>query len=114
LGIARDVTSKTKVGNTFAGTDYYMSPEIVNNEQYTSKTDIWSFGCVVYEMIMLKKPFDGNNQLEIFTSILKQAPEMPKNLQHELTVILNRLFIFEIFSCVIFQAFYHLIFLIAV
>jgi serine/threonine protein kinase len=43
-----------------AGTSVYTSPEIVNEEKYTSSTDIWSLGCIIYELISLTPPFTYN------------------------------------------------------
>ena len=48
----------------------YLSPELVREESYSENTDTWSFGCVVFELLHLKKAFDGNNQIEILNSIL--------------------------------------------
>ena len=44
---------------TMVGTPYYISPEIINNESYSFKTDIWSLGVILYELCSLKPPFDG-------------------------------------------------------
>lgn len=41
------------------GTPYYLSPEIINSQHYSFKTDIWSIGIVLYEMCALKPPFDA-------------------------------------------------------
>jgi serine/threonine protein kinase len=41
------------------GTPYYMSPEIMDNKRYNSKSDIWSLGCILYELMYLKLPFVG-------------------------------------------------------
>eukprot|EP00736_Rhodelphis_marinus_P010633 Rmarinus@m.27520 len=43
---------------TIAGTRPYMSPQMHLREPYTNKADVWSFGCVLYEMLMQRKPFD--------------------------------------------------------
>lgn len=43
--------------NTQTGTPYYTSPEIWNNQRYDGKCDIWSLGCLLYELAALKPPF---------------------------------------------------------
>jgi len=46
------------MASTWVGTRKYMSPEIMNCKKYTYTTDIWSTGCVIFELIILKKYFD--------------------------------------------------------
>lgn len=52
-----------------------MSPEIINSKPYDIRTDIWSFGCVAYELCMLKPPFDTPNLIELISKISKSEPE---------------------------------------
>jgi len=47
--------------STKIGTPYFMSPEQYNSNCYDKKTDIWSLGCILYELITLVKPFEANN-----------------------------------------------------
>ena len=47
--------------STKIGTPYFMSPEQNNSNCYDKKTDIWSLGCILYELITLVKPFEANN-----------------------------------------------------
>ena len=56
--------------NTNVGTPYYMSPEQINESQYDEKTDIWSTGCVIYELVSLKPPFNARNHLALAEKIL--------------------------------------------
>ena len=51
------VASKDGLNFTQTGTPYYASPEVWRDEPYDIKSDIWSLGCVLYEMITLKPPF---------------------------------------------------------
>ena len=46
-----------KFAMTQTGTPYYTSPEIWNNKQYDYRCDIWSLGCVIYELCVLRPPF---------------------------------------------------------
>lgn len=57
--------------NTACGTPESMSPEICRGEPYGKKSDIWSLGCILYEMIMLRRPFEASTLPEIFTKICK-------------------------------------------
>lgn len=43
----------------------YTSPEIVQNKPYSEKADIYSLGCILYELITLKAPFSGDNPLKL-------------------------------------------------
>lgn len=54
FGIARVLRNTGELACTQIGTPYYMSPEIMDNKRYNSKTDIWSLGCVLYELLTLK------------------------------------------------------------
>lgn len=47
-----------------------MSPEIMNNQRYNSKTDIWSLGCVLFELLTLKVPFEGNSMPQLVRNII--------------------------------------------
>ncbi|XP_060237432.1 serine/threonine-protein kinase Nek5 [Meriones unguiculatus] len=61
FGIARTLNNSMELAQTCAGTPYYLSPEICQNRPYNNKTDIWSLGCVLYELCTLKHPFESNN-----------------------------------------------------
>lgn len=50
-----------KLARTQTGTPYYASPEVWRDEPYDAKCDIWSFGCIIYEMVALKPPFEGKD-----------------------------------------------------
>lgn len=52
---------KCSLRHTQIGTPYYMSPELINDTKYNYKVDVWSIGCVLYEIIMLKQAFKCNH-----------------------------------------------------
>lgn len=43
------------------GTPYYLSPEVCEDRAYNDKSDIWSLGCILYELCALKHPFEAKN-----------------------------------------------------
>ena len=55
--------------HTHVGTPYYMSPEQINEQKYDEKSDIWSLGCIIYEMATLRPPFKAQNQLALALKI---------------------------------------------
>lgn len=56
---------------TQTGTPFYASPEVWRDEPYDSKSDIWSLGCVIYEMCSRKPPFTAKNMEELFHAVQK-------------------------------------------
>ncbi|KAF3902394.1 Myosin-IIIB [Dactylellina cionopaga] len=61
FGLSRILASDQHMATTYVGTPYYMSPEIVCDLPYTSRSDIWSLGCVIYELCALCPPFDAKS-----------------------------------------------------
>jgi serine/threonine-protein kinase len=63
----------TKAG-LLLGTAAYMSPEQARGKDVDERTDIWSFGCVFYEMLTRHQPFQGDTMADVFANIIYQEP----------------------------------------
>ena len=76
FGLARieGKSQLTKDGSTL-GTVKYMSPEQIRNEKVDQRTDIWSVGVMLYEMITGRYPFKGEYEASLFYSIINDQPE---------------------------------------
>ncbi len=57
LGLGRHFSSKTEQATSAVGTPYYMSPECMQERGYDFKSDVWSLGCLAYELATLRSPF---------------------------------------------------------
>ena len=66
---------KEKELRTQTGTPYYASPEVWKDDPYSYKSDLWSIGCVIYELCELRPPFQGKDLDELFENVCKGEPE---------------------------------------
>ena len=66
---------------TILGTFQYMAPEQLEGREADARTDIWAFGCVVYEMVSGKKAFEGTSQASLISAIMKDEPRSISALQ---------------------------------
>ena len=75
LGLGRSFSTETFEANTRVGTPLYMSPELLQGTGYDMKADVWSLGCVSYELCCLKSPFKKEQEkmslYDLFKSINK-------------------------------------------
>jgi eukaryotic-like serine/threonine-protein kinase len=60
---------------SIVGTFQYLAPELLQGAEADARSDLFSFGCVLYEMVTGRRAFDGKSQLSVFTSILEKDPE---------------------------------------
>ncbi len=82
----------TKAG-AILGTAAYMSPEQAKGKSLDKRTDIWSFGCVFYEMLTAKKAFGGDTVTDTLAAILRSEPDwdsLPRETPQQIRDLLKR------------------------
>lgn len=60
------------MAKTATGTPYYLSPEVCLGHKYDHKSDMWMLGCILYELCMLRRPFDGDSLNQVLNKITKE------------------------------------------
>ncbi len=78
------------MGGVILGTAAYMSPEQARGRPVDKRTDIWAFGCVLFEMVTGTRAFEGEDVTEILASIVKTDPDW-RRLPHRAGPALRRL-----------------------
>jgi len=102
---SQDDRSQTQIANSptitadftrpgmILGTAAYMSPEQARGKPIDKRTDIWSFGCVLYESLGGRKPFEGETSTDLIAKILEREPDwsaLPHNTPPNIQLLLRR------------------------
>ena len=92
FGIARSLTGKRITGvGVMIGTPEYMSPEQVESKEIDQRSDIYSLGVILYEMVTGRIPFEGDTPYSIGVKHKSEAPRNPKEINSQISDDLNRM-----------------------
>ncbi len=89
-----NVSKVAKKGLLFTqtGTPYYASPEVWKEKPYDNKSDIWSLGCVLYEMTTLKPPFRAEDMEGLYKKVTRgYYPKIPSHYSQDLNNVIRAL-----------------------
>ncbi|MDP2437474.1 MAG: PDK1 family serine/threonine-protein kinase [archaeon] len=86
FGTAKEIGATVRpelVRSSFVGTSHYLSPEILNEDKVSTSSDIWALGCIVYQMLVGKPPFQGPTDYIIFEQIRENRIVFPDFVSQE-------------------------------
>lgn len=89
FGLSKIIASHD-FASTYVGTPFYMSPEICAAERYSHHSDIWSLGCIIYELASRGVPFDARNHVELIMKIKSgKIKPLPSQYSKDLSDIIG-------------------------
>jgi WD40 repeat protein/formylglycine-generating enzyme required for sulfatase activity/serine/threonine protein kinase len=93
FGLAVDDQSQRLHAGEVSGTPAYMSPEQVRGEAHRldGRADLWALGVMLYELLVHRRPFQGQSRQEVFDEILHRDPKPPRQLDPQLPADLERI-----------------------
>ncbi|XP_066568902.1 serine/threonine-protein kinase N2 [Amia ocellicauda] len=77
--------------STFCGTPEFLAPEVLTDNTYTRAVDWWGMGVLIYEMLVGESPFPGDDEEEVFDSIVNDEVRYPRFLSPESISIIQKL-----------------------
>ena len=88
------ILKRMSTASTQTGTPYFASPEIWNDQPYDYKCDIWSVGCIIYEMASLTVPFRGTSMQNLYQNVLRGIyQQIPLRYSDDLRKIIKQILV---------------------
>ncbi|KAK8895083.1 hypothetical protein M9Y10_023525 [Tritrichomonas musculus] len=92
FGISKILEHTFQACRTQIGTPFYLSPEICQGRNYNTKTDIWSLGCILYELCTLKHAFNAPNMKQLMMNIIQaRYTPVPSQYSQDLRSLVDRM-----------------------
>uniref|UniRef100_A0A8D0BCK9 protein kinase C n=1 Tax=Salvator merianae TaxID=96440 RepID=A0A8D0BCK9_SALMN len=91
FGLCKEGMGYADRTSTFCGTPEFLAPEVLTDTSYTRAVDWWGLGVLVYEMLVGESPFPGDDEEEVFDSIVNDEVRYPRFLSSEAIGIMRRL-----------------------
>lgn len=89
FGFARNMSLGTHVLTSIKGTPLYMAPELIEEQPYDFKADLWSLGCIIYELLVGAPPFRTINILQLIRLIKHEQVQWPTRISDVCTSFLK-------------------------
>lgn len=96
FGISKSFDSTIEKAKTVIGTPYYLSPEIIMNKPYSYSSDIWSLGVLLYELCLLKMPFEAKSMPMLTLKIIKgEFTPLSEKFSYEIRELIQSILIVD-------------------
>lgn len=91
FGVSRILSNAENRASTVVGTYEYLAPEMIKEEPYDNKVDIWALGVILYELVAGYRPFDGRNFVLMNNIINNPFKKMPDGVDGEIRELIGKM-----------------------